>query len=387
MITAATALLGSACGRYHFDERGDGDGDIGLGATCTPSPEVCDGLDNNCDNAVDEGCPCMPFDVTLPVSQGGSGLGLAWTGTRYMVHSADATTWGIQNVEIDGTAGTYASFVSSSTGGRGPMIAWTGSSLVVPFHDAVGHLDVFDGSLQRIAGPTDYSSFAVPQAAEVVRSTDHAVLAWQDNRSGTFQTFVREVAPDGSLTTGEIPVDRPASPNLFAASGDRYYIATSGTSLVMYVVTRSGQIISNMTLAQDPSIAAVDSIAVRADRIAVSWFKSNDTAASYQVLDLDGVPVTTVATFPPLGAKPTRHALLSATSDGFFMAGTTDSPAEIVGMEIRPDGSVLQSVSSLGDLAGVTMYGGVSTVAADHRRVVIVPEIAPLGLRVITTCP
>ena len=39
------------------DNNCNGQIDEGLNCTCTPTQEICDGIDNDCDNKVDEGCP------------------------------------------------------------------------------------------------------------------------------------------------------------------------------------------------------------------------------------------------------------------------------------------------------------------------------------------
>src|SRR5690349_17787091 len=87
----AVAVAAAGCGRIGFDEHsggGPGDGPIlggdgPLPIACTPTApaELCNGIDDNCDQRVDEGCPCSPIDTTVTETPSSYTHALLWTGT------------------------------------------------------------------------------------------------------------------------------------------------------------------------------------------------------------------------------------------------------------------------------------------------------------------
>ena len=58
-------------------------------ATCTPSPEVCDGFDNNCNGKTDEGCVCIP-NLELSCNTGLNGV----CGAGMHTCAPDGMSWG-----------------------------------------------------------------------------------------------------------------------------------------------------------------------------------------------------------------------------------------------------------------------------------------------------
>ncbi|MDC3952301.1 putative metal-binding motif-containing protein [Polyangium jinanense] len=76
-----------------------GAGGAGGGQMCVPQTEVCDGVDNNCDNVVDEGCDCVTGvkEACYTGPDGTKGVGACKEGER----TCDATgKWGLCEGEV-----------------------------------------------------------------------------------------------------------------------------------------------------------------------------------------------------------------------------------------------------------------------------------------------
>jgi hypothetical protein len=125
MIRALVVIALAGCGRIGFHALGDAgvttDGQSDA-AQCTP--EQCNGIDDDCDGLVDEGCPCTAFSTSVPASGGVAGA-IVSTGTDYLLAEGTA-------IDVVGSAGTATAMSDPSAllANNIGSWAWNGGELV-----------------------------------------------------------------------------------------------------------------------------------------------------------------------------------------------------------------------------------------------------------------
>src|SRR5689334_17293226 len=116
-LALVAALAG--CGRIDFDPHAGGD----AAPRCLPkAEEVCNGVDDDCDRLVDEGCPCAPFDVTLST---GIGRTIVSTGDEYLLEAG-----GFLRVDATGAEVGTVTSPSYADGNSRAGFAWDGARVV-----------------------------------------------------------------------------------------------------------------------------------------------------------------------------------------------------------------------------------------------------------------
>lgn len=84
--------------------------------------EICNGLDDTGDGLVDEGCPCKPFDVSLPRFIGGLvPLGSGWVGT--------SGTYSAPTLSLLGDEGNVSAETQLPDAMHPSQLAWNGDEL------------------------------------------------------------------------------------------------------------------------------------------------------------------------------------------------------------------------------------------------------------------
>src|SRR5258708_4694411 len=208
----AVVALVAGCGRISFDPLGSSV------AACVPAgTEICNGIDDDCDGAIDEGCPCTPFDITVPGGGNSGATALAWTGSGYLGSLDNSVDVEVAAFGADGTVGGGVSIAQS---GNMPAYAWSGSTLAALWTDfSVGnfYLGRFSSAPAELEPAIQLDAYPVSFAITWARGR-FVIAAAIDGP--IIQNVLRELGPDAQPTSNRIALPDVTSPVQTIAVGD-----------------------------------------------------------------------------------------------------------------------------------------------------------------------
>lgn len=177
-ITGFATVAGEPCFDNDHDGFTDcqGDCDDSNAARFPGNPEVCDGIDNNCDGQADNGIACQGscFPPSKPVP--------------------DIRVTNDPNNSIS------------------PSIVWTGSEFGVAWADnREGNLEIYFARLDptgaKIGADVRVTNDpATSTRPSLVWTGSEYGLAWADNRDGNFEIYAKRLGPTGTSLTGDLRV-------------------------------------------------------------------------------------------------------------------------------------------------------------------------------------